>query len=210
MANESFALGEPMINEKLVRSLKGNHVTFDDGGKVMHGMRSAANCYMWRSVQAMSSRKGEDAELWHKKLGHTNYRNIQQIIFKGAVRGILSLDVKDQSCGECQVENQTKSCHQKQQQVLDLGVELNEEYTDDGSPVNDTWSNDKGQIVEGKGVDDTCDDSCPVQLANHIQKNHPVDNIIVQLDQGVTTRRKEPIDYRKMVGLMGKDVSYPK
>ncbi|GAA0168782.1 hypothetical protein LIER_23420 [Lithospermum erythrorhizon] len=39
--------------------------------------------------------------------------------------------------------------------------------------------------------------------ASRIQKNHPVDNIIGQLDQGMTTRRKEPVDYRKMVGLIG-------
>ncbi|GAA0171216.1 hypothetical protein LIER_25302 [Lithospermum erythrorhizon] len=88
----------------------------------MHGTRSANNCYMLSSVQALSSRKGEDADLWHKRLGHTNYRNIQQIISKEAIRGILPIDVKDQACGECHVGKHTKSCHQKLQQVVTTRV----------------------------------------------------------------------------------------
>ncbi|GAA0162915.1 hypothetical protein LIER_18906 [Lithospermum erythrorhizon] len=65
--------------------------------------------------KALSNRKGEDVELWHKRLAHTNYRNIQQIISKEAVRGIPTLDVKDQACGDFQVGKQTKSCHRKLQ-----------------------------------------------------------------------------------------------
>ncbi|GAA0164165.1 hypothetical protein LIER_39731 [Lithospermum erythrorhizon] len=51
-------------------------------------------------------------------LGYTNYRNIQQIISKEAVRGLPPLEVKDKGCGECQVGKQTKSYHQKLQQVV--------------------------------------------------------------------------------------------
>ncbi|GAA0145719.1 hypothetical protein LIER_36174 [Lithospermum erythrorhizon] len=36
--------------------------------------------------------------MWHKKLGHTNYRNIQQLISKEAVRGLPMLDIKDKIC----------------------------------------------------------------------------------------------------------------
>ncbi|GAA0142668.1 hypothetical protein LIER_03512 [Lithospermum erythrorhizon] len=275
---------------------------------VMHGTRSADNCYMWSSVQALSIRR----------LGHTNYRNIQQIISTEAVRGIPPFDVKDQGCGECQIEKQTKSCHQKLQQytwveflrkksdtfevvkklilrvqnekekyvvrirsdhgkefenskfgtnntnyeiwrgrkpnvqyfhefgslcyilvdreprekfnvksdediflgysrhsralcvfnkrtqvviesinvnVLDSGVEMNEEHTNDGTPVNDSWPTDKEHVVDCKGTDDTCYDSRPIHPASQIQKNHPVDKIIGEVDQGVTTIRKELVDY---------------
>ncbi|GAA0150755.1 hypothetical protein LIER_09621 [Lithospermum erythrorhizon] len=89
---------------------------------VMHGTRSADNCYMWSSVQAPSSRKGEHDELWPKRLGHTNYINIQQIISKEAVRGILPFDVKDQACGDCQVEKQSNSCHQKLRPMITTRV----------------------------------------------------------------------------------------
>ncbi|GAA0147784.1 hypothetical protein LIER_07400 [Lithospermum erythrorhizon] len=73
----------------------------DSTGIDMHEVRSADNCYLWSSVKALTSKKGEDAELWHKKLGHTNYRNIQQIMSKDVVRGIPPLDVKNKACGEC-------------------------------------------------------------------------------------------------------------
>ncbi|GAA0139491.1 hypothetical protein LIER_01021 [Lithospermum erythrorhizon] len=58
---------------------------------VMKGVRSADNCYLWTSVKALVSRKDEDAELWDKKLGHTNYRNIQQLLSKEAIRGLPTL-----------------------------------------------------------------------------------------------------------------------
>ncbi|GAA0163667.1 transmembrane signal receptor [Lithospermum erythrorhizon] len=43
-----------------------------------------------------------------------------------------------------------------------------------------------------------------IELAAHIQKDRPIDNIIGQLDEGMTTRKKDRVDYRKMVGLLGK------
>ncbi|GAA0159518.1 hypothetical protein LIER_16272 [Lithospermum erythrorhizon] len=85
---------------------------------VMKGIRSADNCYMWTFVKALVSRKNEDAELWHKKLGHTNYRNIHQLISKEAVRGLPTLEIKDNVYGECQVGKQTKSCHQNLQHLV--------------------------------------------------------------------------------------------
>ncbi|GAA0149841.1 hypothetical protein LIER_08920 [Lithospermum erythrorhizon] len=49
----------------------------------------------------------------------------------------------------------------------------------------------------------SCNDIRSIQPASRIQKNNPVDNIIGQLDHGITTRRKEPTDNMKMVGLIG-------
>ncbi|GAA0153978.1 hypothetical protein LIER_12087 [Lithospermum erythrorhizon] len=86
---------------------------------------------------------------------------------------------------------------------LDSGVEMNKDHTDDGTPVNDNWPYNIEHVADGKGVDDACNDSRPIEPANRIQKNHPVDNIIGEIDQGVTIRRKEPMDYRQMVGLIG-------
>ncbi|GAA0144014.1 hypothetical protein LIER_35851 [Lithospermum erythrorhizon] len=63
------------------------------------------------------SKKSEDVELWHKKLGHTNYWNIQQLMSKEAERRLPVLEIKDRVCGECQVGKRTKGCHQKLQQV---------------------------------------------------------------------------------------------
>ncbi|GAA0174825.1 hypothetical protein LIER_28135 [Lithospermum erythrorhizon] len=41
-----------------------------------------------------------------------------------------------------------------------------------------------------------------IEPAARIQKNHPVENIIGEVEQGMTTRKKDIVDYRKMVGLL--------
>ncbi|GAA0165107.1 hypothetical protein LIER_20592 [Lithospermum erythrorhizon] len=61
---------------------------------------------------------------------------------------------------------------------------MDEGNTDDVPPINETWSNKKEDVAEGKSVDDTYDDSRPIQPASLIQKNHLVDNIIRETDQG--------------------------
>ncbi|GAA0164800.1 hypothetical protein LIER_20350 [Lithospermum erythrorhizon] len=104
---------------------------------VMHGTRSTDNCYMWSSVYALSSRKDEDADLWHRRLGHSHYRNIQQIVSKEAVRGIPRIEVKEKACGECQTGKQTKSCHPKLQQVVTT-LELELMHMDLMRPMQDT------------------------------------------------------------------------
>ncbi|GAA0170204.1 hypothetical protein LIER_24514 [Lithospermum erythrorhizon] len=56
---------------------------------IMQGSRLTDNCYLWTPPQkALSSRVQGDVDLWHKRLGHTNYRNIQQLITKNVVRGL--------------------------------------------------------------------------------------------------------------------------
>ncbi|GAA0154055.1 hypothetical protein LIER_12146 [Lithospermum erythrorhizon] len=62
---------------------------------IMKGTRSPNNCYLWTPHRAMSCITEEDVEMWHRKLGHTNYRNIQQLIFKKVVRGLPKLDIKE-------------------------------------------------------------------------------------------------------------------
>ncbi|GAA0161589.1 hypothetical protein LIER_17869 [Lithospermum erythrorhizon] len=237
-------------------SLKGDHVTFGDGGKGKIIGKGKLNVdglpYLtdFLLVEGLTANLIERGQLAIATCG-TPYKPC----------------LGWKTCGECQVGKQTKSCHQKLQQVvttlvlelmhmdlmglmqvestggkkyvyvyvddfsrqkfdvksdedifleysphsralrvfnkrtqvvmesinvkvLDSGVEMNEDHTDDGAAINDS-------------VDDTCDDSRPRQPASRIQKNHLVDNIIGEIDQGVTTRRKEPVDYRKMVGLIG-------
>ncbi|GAA0156054.1 hypothetical protein LIER_13637 [Lithospermum erythrorhizon] len=52
---------------------------------IMQENRSPDNCYLWTPQNAFHIKTQEDIELWHKKLGHTNYRNIQKVIAKEAV-----------------------------------------------------------------------------------------------------------------------------
>ncbi|GAA0154497.1 hypothetical protein LIER_12456 [Lithospermum erythrorhizon] len=95
-----------------IEKLKGDCVTFGGGEKgkitgkglkvaftketcdvndnynriIMKGTRFSDNCYLWTPhPRSLSCRTKEDVEIWHRKLGHTNYRNIQQLISKEAV-----------------------------------------------------------------------------------------------------------------------------
>ncbi|GAA0186770.1 hypothetical protein LIER_34058 [Lithospermum erythrorhizon] len=70
--------------------------------------------------------------------------------------------------------------------VLDQGIETSDEDIDDGTNVNDICPHDTSRIADGQHVDVKCDDSRIIQPLSHIQNNHPVDNIIGQIDQGVT------------------------
>ncbi|GAA0142754.1 hypothetical protein LIER_03582 [Lithospermum erythrorhizon] len=75
---------------------------------IMQGNRSSDNFYRSTPQKALHSRTHNDAQLWDKNLGHSNFRNIQQLIAKEAVRGLPHLVVKETSCRECQVGKQTK------------------------------------------------------------------------------------------------------
>ncbi|GAA0149903.1 hypothetical protein LIER_08960 [Lithospermum erythrorhizon] len=61
----------------------------------------------------MTIRHDDNATIWHRKLGHTNFRNLQQLISKNAVKGLPQLEVKEKTCGDCQVGKQTRVSHQE-------------------------------------------------------------------------------------------------
>ncbi|GAA0145048.1 hypothetical protein LIER_36063 [Lithospermum erythrorhizon] len=42
-----------------------------------------------------------------------------------------------------------------------------------------------------------------IEPVAHIQKDHPIVNLISQLDEGMTTRKKDRVDYRKMFDKFG-------
>ncbi|GAA0149901.1 hypothetical protein LIER_08958 [Lithospermum erythrorhizon] len=82
----------------------------------MQGTRSSNNCYLWdpeKTQRAMTIRHDDNATIWHRKLGHTNFRNLQQLISKNAVKGLPQLEVKEKTCGDCQVGKQTRVSHQE-------------------------------------------------------------------------------------------------
>ncbi|GAA0154676.1 transmembrane signal receptor [Lithospermum erythrorhizon] len=82
--------------------------------KIMQGTRSSDNCYLWdpeKPLKAMTIKHSDDATIWHRKLGHTNFRNLHQLISKNAVKGLPQLEVKEKTCGDCQVGKQTRVSH---------------------------------------------------------------------------------------------------
>ncbi|GAA0151607.1 hypothetical protein LIER_10294 [Lithospermum erythrorhizon] len=230
-----------------------------------------------------------------QKFGHTNYRNIQQLISKEVVKGLPKLEIKEKICGECQVGKQTKVSHQLLQQVfttrvlellhMDLMGPMQVEnirgkkdiyvLVDDFSRYTwvkfirekydafDAFQQLVAQIQREKGMaiirirsdhgkefgNSKFNEFCSLEGIKHefsalitpqqngiferknrtiqeiertieednnvtptgidsiigpaarIQKTHPVGNIIGEMDRGMTTRRKDRVDYKKMVGL---------
>ncbi|KAK0593944.1 hypothetical protein LWI29_021070 [Acer saccharum] len=58
--------------------------------------------------------KDEHIELWHERLGHMNFRDLQILDKFNSVRGFPKLGKKANSvCGPCQQGKQTKSMHKK-------------------------------------------------------------------------------------------------
>ncbi|GAA0151662.1 hypothetical protein LIER_10338 [Lithospermum erythrorhizon] len=256
--------------------------------------------------KALTSRAQEDVELWYKKLGHTNYHNIQQLIAKVVVRGLPPLVVVTARVlellhmdliGPMQVEsiagkkyvyvcvddfssaegikhefsapitpqqndivernNRTLQemervmLHPKQIPIkfwvdaLNMeshihnritlrpsthttsyeiwrGRKLNVQYFHifgsacflaDREPRHKfDMNSDEGIFLVNDNSDDQTEKAPPVkptdvdsgiEPAARIQRDHQVGNIIGQIYQGMTTRKKDRVDYRKMVGLIG-------
>lgn len=96
-----------------VKFSKNKCLVFDKSEKcVMEGSRSSDNCYMLTSLVVCYKTTLDETEIWHKKLGHLNYRNLRRIVTIGVVRGIPKLKPEYAGiCGPCQIGKQKKVSH---------------------------------------------------------------------------------------------------
>ncbi|GAA0151766.1 hypothetical protein LIER_10415 [Lithospermum erythrorhizon] len=69
--------------------------------------------------------------------------------------------------------------------------------------INSSIDNATEATTDEPSDNNSCDNNHPIHPASRIQKDHPVDNIIGQLDQGMKIRWQKPVEHRKMVGLIG-------
>lgn len=61
-----------------------------------------------------SRAKLDVTKLWHRRLGHMNYRDLIHIANKDLVKGIPKLNGQPKSlCGECMKDKQVKTIHKK-------------------------------------------------------------------------------------------------
>ncbi|XP_062088790.1 uncharacterized protein LOC133795353 [Humulus lupulus] len=83
-----------------------------DGCSILTGNRTADNCYAL-STQIKCQRVFLDKpDLWHYRLGHLNYRDLNRIVKRKAVRGIPELKInRDRLCGPCQLGKQIRASH---------------------------------------------------------------------------------------------------
>ncbi|XP_022843115.1 uncharacterized protein LOC111366633 [Olea europaea var. sylvestris] len=91
------------------------------GGVVLEGVRTSDNCYgvLPNSNYVCRSAKIDVSELWHKRLGHLNYKSLEQLSKKELVDGLPKLGPsKNAVCGPCQLGKQLKGSHKKTTKIL--------------------------------------------------------------------------------------------
>ncbi|CAL9021631.1 unnamed protein product [Prunus brigantina] len=89
-------------------------VSTKTGEKVICGPRSDDNCYcaMANGLNVCYRVENNITNLWHRRLGHMNFRDLFKISKKEYVRGLPTLSGKQEGvCGDCQIGKQTKSSH---------------------------------------------------------------------------------------------------
>ena len=87
-------------------------VVSSDGNTVLTGTRSNDNCYKLDSDVLCHRIVLEKSELWHHRMGHLNYRDLQKLIKLKAVRGVPKCKVsREKVCGPCQLGKQTRATH---------------------------------------------------------------------------------------------------
>ncbi|XP_057811589.1 uncharacterized protein LOC131025817 [Salvia miltiorrhiza] len=68
---------------------------FDDTNRcVMMGKKSSDNCYKSQEETICNAAKLNDVELWHQRLGHVNFKNLQKLFTHDVVRGLPKLNFK--------------------------------------------------------------------------------------------------------------------
>ncbi|XP_031268825.1 uncharacterized protein LOC116127306 [Pistacia vera] len=115
------------------------HVTYGDGkrGKILgkgsivipgfpilnyvfyvEGKKSNDNCYLLTNKVSCLISKSGDIDVWHKKLGHMNFRDLMKLSKKDVAKGLPELVFpKGKVCGPCQQGKQTKFPHKSLSQL---------------------------------------------------------------------------------------------
>ncbi|XP_073057055.1 uncharacterized protein [Primulina eburnea] len=167
--------------------------------------RSADNCYQLGEDIVSNHSKVSELNMWHQKLGHANFKTLKNLGKYDAVRGMPNLSSGiPYVCGACQKDLTGKTIEDEVDGLLNTSETL--PNTDVGPGVvtpettpalaesnvepEENTENDDG--VTNDGID----------IPSKIQKNHPSSQIIGETFEGMQTRRKEKVDYRKMMGLV--------
>ena len=80
------------------------------------------NCYSinptTKTSLVCSRAKLDITELWHRRLGHINYRDLVHVANKERVKGIPKLSSEPKPiCGDCMKGKQIKNTHKKIQEI---------------------------------------------------------------------------------------------
>ncbi|RVW32374.1 Retrovirus-related Pol polyprotein from transposon TNT 1-94 [Vitis vinifera] len=129
-----FDGGNVTFGDGNVASVKGKGTicapgipNLEEGNCVMIGLRTSDNCYavlsksfyLFSSSLMCGSSKIESIDLWHRRLGHLNYRDLMKVANNVVIKGIPKLGKpSNPTCGPCQKGKQTRSTHKRVDEIL--------------------------------------------------------------------------------------------
>ncbi|XP_071724534.1 uncharacterized protein [Rutidosis leptorrhynchoides] len=122
LAIEKFTKGKGNLDEILNKvspkdNLFGGGYTPSRAEKeavIMTGTRQTNNTYTLNGDIKCLKTNTENLKLWHKKLGHIDFRNLVDLSKTGYVKGLPPLTYDSNiTCGDCQLGKQTKQKHSK-------------------------------------------------------------------------------------------------
>ncbi|XP_073061905.1 uncharacterized protein [Primulina eburnea] len=161
---------------------------FDDTNTcILTGTRFADNCYQLGEDLVCNHSKVSELNLWHQKLGHANFKTLKNLGKYDAVRDLTGKKIEDDIDGLLNVsETQPNTDVAPGVVTSETTPALAESNDEPGEyTVNDDYVTNEGFDIPSK-----------------IQKNHPSSQIIGEAFGGMQTRRKEKVDYRKMMGVV--------
>ncbi|XP_075508119.1 uncharacterized protein LOC142545022 isoform X2 [Primulina tabacum] len=144
----------------------------------MTGTRSSDNYYQIGEGLSCKHAEVSELDLWHPKLGHASFKTLKNLNLK------------------------KKTAEDDVDEFLEIPISLeNADVAPDVATSDTTPDTEVTEAAdETNNDDDAVDDGR--NIPSKIQKNHPSSQIIGSMHEGVQTRKKEKVDYRKMAGLI--------
>ncbi|XP_075508118.1 uncharacterized protein LOC142545022 isoform X1 [Primulina tabacum] len=151
----------------------------------MTGTRSSDNYYQIGEGLSCKHAEVSELDLWHPKLGHASFKTLKNLSKYDAVRDLKKKTAEDDV-----------------DEFLEIPISLeNADVAPDVATSDTTPDTEVTEAAdETNNDDDAVDDGR--NIPSKIQKNHPSSQIIGSMHEGVQTRKKEKVDYRKMAGLI--------
>ncbi|KAM7466521.1 hypothetical protein LguiB_014083 [Lonicera macranthoides] len=109
-------------NHTVLFSKENCKILNGEGQCILTGNRTMDNCYAVIhdiSFQKCNLTQLDNIDLWHQRLGHINFKDLNTLTSKELVKGVPKLGrVKNVVCEPCQVGKQTKTQHKKIKDIL--------------------------------------------------------------------------------------------
>ena len=115
-----ISISQLCVQNLFVRFTKNSCLMVDESEKsIVESVRSSDNCYLLTPPSTCLKAGDDEAELWHRKLRHVNYRSMKKAVLVGALSEIPYLKTKSWKLyGLCVEGNQVKAIHKVLQYLV--------------------------------------------------------------------------------------------